>query len=69
MELGQRVKVVAFGGQELTRRVVVDRGRSVVVCNEQEYTSAMSQGRAPEGVGFPFKDVHLLTEAGAEGGQ
>ena len=60
MNPGQKVKVTEYGGRQLIRRVVVDRGASVVVCNEEEYITAEKQRRQPEGVGFPIRAVELL---------
>ena len=56
-ERGQLVTVKAFGGVILTRRVVTDLGRRVVICSEAEYRDATDTGREPEGVGFPRADV------------
>lgn len=54
---GEIVVVQCFGGSTAKRRVVADRGKVVVVCNEQEYASAMSQRRQPVGIGFPREAV------------
>lgn len=54
---GQEVMVVAYGGERLRRRVVRDLGATIVICNEQEFHKSREENRAPEGVGFPRKDV------------
>jgi hypothetical protein len=54
---GQEVIVLCYGGERLKRVVVADRGRSIVVCDEQEFHRAEQEKRKPEGVGFPRKDV------------
>ena len=56
-ERGQLVTAKAFGGETLTRRVVTDLGRRVVICSEAEYRDATDAGREPDGVGFPRADV------------
>ena len=56
-ECGQVVRAKAYGGEILERRVVVDLGRTVVVCCESEYQKATAEGREPEGVGFPREDI------------
>ena len=60
MEPGRKVQVVEYGGRKLTRVVVADRGRSVVVCNEREYTKARDEHREPDGIGFPREAVSEL---------
>jgi hypothetical protein len=62
MNRGQKVKVMEYGGRELVRRVVLDRGASVVVCNEKEYTTARAEGREPDGIGFPRDAVEEVIE-------
>jgi len=56
---GTEVLVKEYGGRELTRRVVKDLGKIVVVCNEDEYDKATGEGREPDGVGFPRASVRL----------
>jgi hypothetical protein len=56
-ERGQQVKARAYDGEKLTRLVVADYGRSVVVCTKQEFEAAEREAREPEGVGFPKDDV------------
>ena len=60
MEPGTKVQVIEYGGRKLTRVVVSDRGRSVVVCNEKEYAKACAEQRQPEGIGFPRDAVSEL---------
>jgi hypothetical protein len=60
MEEGVLVEVVLFGGALAKRRVVQDCGKLVVVCTEGEYEKAKSEGRLPEGIGFPRADVKEL---------
>jgi hypothetical protein len=59
---GATVKVRCADGRTLIRRVVADKGHTVVVCNTQEFETATKLQRRPEGVGFPRKDV-LATES------
>ena len=54
------MSVEAYGGEILTRRVVVDTSNVVVVCNEQEYQRANAERREPDGVGFPREAVKPL---------
>jgi hypothetical protein len=60
MKQGQEVQVTEYGGRKIVRRVVVDRGRSVVICNEKEYIAAQEEGREPKGIGFPREAVQEL---------
>jgi len=57
MEIGQIVKVRAYGGEELIRCVVrIDKG-IVVVCRPDEYKAAQVEEREPMGVGFHKTDI------------
>ena len=58
-EIGQVVNVQTYGGERVTRRVVADLGRTVIVCIEEEFDKAARENRKPEGIGFPRKDVQL----------
>jgi len=48
----QLVRVRAFGGKQLVRRVVFARGDVVAVCCEEEYVKATEQRRKPGCIGF-----------------
>ena len=61
MNQGDKVMVTEYGGGKLIRRVVVDRGRTVVICNEKEYATAQAEGREPDGIGFPREAVEEST--------
>jgi hypothetical protein len=56
---GQLVAAKTYGGERITRRVVRDLGRTVVICSEAEYKAAKREERQPEGVGFPRADVSV----------
>jgi hypothetical protein len=58
-EPGQVVNVQTYGGERVTRRVVSDLGRTVIVCIEDEFQQAKRESREPDGVGFPRRDVSL----------
>lgn len=49
--------MTTFGGERVLRIVVADNGRTVVVCNEQEFHRSNLENRSPEGIAFPRKDV------------
>ena len=59
MELqpGAIVKVRAFGGQELVRRLVGLNGQTALICSDQEYEAAQRENREPVCVGFPLSDI------------
>lgn len=59
MELGEVVVVRAYGGEILTRRVVADLGKTVVVCSEAEFQKSRKENREPSGIGFPRQDVTI----------
>jgi hypothetical protein len=46
---------MSYGGRGLSVSSWLNRGRSVVVCNEQEFHTAAQEKRSPTGVGFPKK--------------
>lgn len=57
MAKGQVVKVRLFGGKIAYRRVVADKDEIVVICPEDEYQNAKTEGREPLGLGFPREDI------------
>lgn len=57
MELGQMVKLRAYGGKDIIRRVIQQEKGIVVVCRQEEYENARLEGREPVTVGFHMKDV------------
>jgi hypothetical protein len=59
MDRGQTVEVTEYGGNKLIRRVITDRGDTVVICIEAEFLAAIREKREPEGIGFPRKSVRL----------
>jgi hypothetical protein len=61
MDKGQQVEVKEYGGNLLIRRVVADRGQTIVVCTEEEFLAALKEKRNPDGVGFPRSSVKTLT--------
>lgn len=63
MTKGQIVTVKLYGGETAKRRVVAVKENVVVICSEEEYQTAMRQGREPEGLGFPWSDVLKEVEA------
>jgi hypothetical protein len=48
---------VCYGGETISRIVVADKGRKIVVSNEQDFHGAAQEHREPDGIGFPRKDV------------
>jgi hypothetical protein len=54
---GDLVRLRAFGGKEIVRRVVGQDGGIVRVCSEAEYKAATQAAREPESIGFPMEDV------------
>lgn len=57
MSKGQVVTVRLYGGATATRRVVAVKPKVVVICAEEEYQQAKTEGREPEGLGFPLADI------------
>lgn len=53
MQSGDKVQLRAYGGSEITRRVVAVSGNTLLVCLEEEYRRAKKEGREPVCVGFP----------------
>jgi hypothetical protein len=60
LESGDRVKVTAWGGTVLTRRVVSIRGDTVAVCSEEEYQAAKKENRKASAIGFKIEKVVLV---------
>jgi hypothetical protein len=54
---GTLIKLKAYGGEVITRRVVRDMGDVVAVCTEDEYQNAIRQKRDPVTVGFNKKYI------------
>ena len=57
MQIGERVRVQAYGGEILTRVVVGEVGDTVYISRESEYEAAKKDGREPNSVGFLKKYV------------
>ncbi len=57
IQSGQWVKLLAFGGEHIVRRVVRETDRSVVVCTDEEYDRAHRENREPQAVGFLKESV------------
>ena len=64
MVKGQAVTVRLYGGSTAERRVVAEKSDVIVICTEEEYTTAQREGREPSGAGFPREDV-IETEVAA----
>ena len=62
MSKGEVVTVKLYGGKTAERRVVSDKESFIVICSEGEFREAESEGREPQGVGFPVADVVLDEE-------
>lgn len=57
MEIGVRIRLRAFGGHELVRRLVGRSGDVVHVCKEEEFQAAQREGRTAVVVGFSSNAV------------
>jgi len=57
MQIGQIVKLRAYGGEIIERRVVAIEADVVAVCTDKEYVEAKQEGREPLAVGFKREDV------------
>jgi hypothetical protein len=54
---GELVRVKAFGGKELIRRLVAVQRGTALICNDEEYQAAKKENREPDCVGFRVTDV------------
>ncbi len=63
MQRGDWVRLRAYGGEVITRRVVEVGGDMVVVCRDDEYQVAQREGREPVTVSF-WKGYALGTGTG-----
>lgn len=57
MQKGDLIRVRAFGGKELIRRLIEVKDSVVLICKEEEYLAAQKEGREPTCVGFHIEDV------------
>lgn len=57
MQVGDIVRLKAFGGEEIVRQVVFVAGDHIGVCKEEEYRAAIGENREPMTVGFRVSDV------------
>jgi hypothetical protein len=62
MAAGQLVTVKLYGGKTASRRLLAIKNNVVVICAEEEYLAAKTEGREPEGLGFPSSDVMGLPD-------
>lgn len=67
---GDIVRLRAFRGEILIRRVWSDNGRGIAICTDERYQQFLATGDAPQVVGWPREDVlGLGAQAGdARGG-
>lgn len=54
---GDIVRLLAYRGEILIRRVWRDNGRGVEICSEENYQIALRDGVEAESVGWPREDV------------
>ena len=54
---GSLIRLRAYGGEEIVRRVVEVQPDAVLVCSEEEYERAQTEGRKPMTVGFRYEYV------------
>ena len=57
MKVGESVKLQAYGGHLLTRRVIDVKDNQVIVTTEEEFHEALRENRKPVSVGFNVKYV------------
>ncbi|MBI4301185.1 MAG: hypothetical protein HY664_01080 [Chloroflexi bacterium] len=57
MNPGSLIRLRAYGGEEIVRRIVKINPGVVLVCKEEEYQSAQEEGREPISVGFRFEYI------------
>ena len=57
LQAGATVRLRAYGGEVIERRVVAIHESSVAVCTEAEYEAARVAGRPPVAVGFHLTAV------------
>ena len=57
MERGSWVRVHAYGGEIIMRRVVEVDGDTIAICRDDEFQAAQREGREPVSVGFPRNAV------------
>jgi len=57
MKKGDQIRLRAFGGEVIERRVVAVEGDSVDICKDGEFEAAAREGRDPVTVAFKLTDV------------
>lgn len=65
LEVGSQIRVRAWGGIILTRRVLAVREDTVSVCSEEEYQRAKKEEREPMAIGFKLRNVIEASSIGA----
>ena len=57
MREGDLVRVRAYGGEQVMRRLVAVRGDILLICRDEEYEAAQREGRQPLCIGFHKEDI------------
>ncbi|HEY6539548.1 MAG TPA: hypothetical protein VKR83_13060 [Ktedonobacteraceae bacterium] len=57
MTRGTQIRVLAYGGKVLLRRVWDDADQGVMICSEEEYQRALATRDEPLCSGFPKRDI------------
>ena len=57
IEIGDLIRLRAYGDKVIVRRVVHIEDGVVVICRDEEYQAAQREGRQPVAVGFHKKYV------------
>ena len=61
MDKGSFVTLLAAGEEQITRRVVLDEGDTLLVCTDSEYRQAETDGREP--ACMRFNKRYIVSEA------
>jgi hypothetical protein len=56
-EIGDNIRVKAFGGKEIIRRIIDRRKNTIYICTDYEYEKSKIEKREPIAVGFHIKYV------------
>lgn len=65
LQNGEMIRVRAYGGEVLNRRLIEVREQMAVVTTDEEYKAAAREKREPICIGFPLADVIAVVRRAA----
>ena len=63
MERGNILILQTFDNRQIKARLIAVKGRTALVCSEQEWDESQRQGCDPIAIGWPLENVRQSSEA------